>query len=135
MSSTTHKNGAWHHLSQKTCGDLSIDMSMIKSVRGNDSLESVVKALKSRDVLSAPVLDDKQRVLGVIDLTDLLSLLVRELAVSSELTFQSAAQIIFLILRNTKKIRKNISHVAVVASRRRTPSRLSSACGSRTPLP
>jgi CBS domain containing-hemolysin-like protein len=79
---SSHKNGAWRHLSQKTCGDVSIDVSMIKSVRGNDSLESVVKALKSRDVLSAPVLDDKQRVLGVIDLTDLLSLLVRELAVS-----------------------------------------------------
>jgi CBS-domain-containing membrane protein len=82
MTTTSHKNGAWRHLSQKTCGDVSIDVSMIKSVRGNDSLESVVKALKSRDVLSAPVLDDKQRVLGVIDLTDLLSLLVRELAVS-----------------------------------------------------
>jgi CBS-domain-containing membrane protein len=78
----SHKNAAWHHLAQQTCSALSIDAQLIKSVRGHDSLESVVKALKSRDVLSAPVLDDKAHVLGVIDLTDLLTFLVKELAVT-----------------------------------------------------
>jgi CBS domain-containing protein len=63
--------GSQHHLTSNTAQN------------GRDDIEHVVKALKQRNVLSAPVLDDEKNVLGVIDLTDLLTFLVDEIGPTS----------------------------------------------------
>lgn len=60
-----------------------MEAALLTSVSGQDDIEHVVKALKQRNVLSAPVLDADKHVLGVIDLTDLLTFLVDEIGPTS----------------------------------------------------
>eukprot|EP01108_Squamamoeba_japonica_P010230 TRINITY_DN9894_c0_g1_i1.p2 TRINITY_DN9894_c0_g1~~TRINITY_DN9894_c0_g1_i1.p2 ORF type:complete len:465 (-),score=238.11 TRINITY_DN9894_c0_g1_i1:71-1399(-) len=76
-------NPLYTHLKSSTLSDLSMPVENIETIESSESIEQAVKHLKSRNILSCPVVENGA-VIGVLDMQELLSFLVSCVAPSED---------------------------------------------------
>jgi CBS-domain-containing membrane protein len=81
---TNPHNPCYKQLHELKCADLAIAADKILTVKVDDPLEQVTRALKAKGVLSAPMVDKNGKCVGSIDLQDLVEFLASIVGASVE---------------------------------------------------